>query len=79
VDAAALLRQSELFGSFPPAAIGALVAGSKRVACARNEDVFAEGDPAADLYVIESGLHLEPRARRARVDDGADGVGRPLR
>jgi CRP/FNR family cyclic AMP-dependent transcriptional regulator len=55
VDAGALLRQSELFGSFPASSLSALVAGSKRVTCARNEDVFAEGDPAADLYVVESG------------------------
>ena len=67
MDAAALLRQSELFGSFPPAAIGALVAGSKRVACTRNEDVFAEGDPAADLYVIESGrVSISSRAHDGR-------------
>jgi CRP/FNR family cyclic AMP-dependent transcriptional regulator len=52
----ALLRQSELFGNFGADAIVTLVASSRRVGFARNERVFAEGDAAGDLYVIESGL-----------------------
>jgi len=67
VDTGALLRQSELFGSFGPVATSSLVAASRRISCARNEQVFAEGDAAADLYVIESGrVSISSRAADGR-------------
>ena len=55
VDAGALLSQSELFGAFGPEGIATLVGDARRVAYARNEQVFAEGDPAGDLYLVETG------------------------
>jgi CRP/FNR family transcriptional regulator, cyclic AMP receptor protein len=56
MDMGALLAESELFESFGVEAIVTLVAASRSVAFARNERVFAEGDPAGDLYVIDTGL-----------------------
>jgi len=56
VDAGVLLQQSELFGTFGPDAIASLVDQARRVRYARNEQVFAEGDPAGHLYIVETGL-----------------------
>ena len=70
MDTAALLRQSELFGSFGPTATSSLVAASRRISCARNEPVFAEGDAAADLYLIESGRV----SISSRADDGRESM-----
>jgi CRP/FNR family transcriptional regulator, cyclic AMP receptor protein len=67
MDPSALLRQTELFGSFGPEGIESLVLASKRVAYARNQEVFAEGDSAAHLYVIESGrVSIASRAEDGR-------------
>jgi len=51
-----LLRHADLFAGFAPDAFSELVAASERVAYGRNERIFAAGDPAADLYVVASGL-----------------------
>ena len=67
VDAGALLRQTELFAAFGPAAAAALVGEATRTRFARNEQVFAEGDPATELYVVESGrVSISSRATDGR-------------
>jgi CRP-like cAMP-binding protein len=55
VDQAALLARSELFSAFEPAAVSRIAEASRPVALQRNDTVFSEGEPAEELYVVQSG------------------------
>ncbi|HEY2430030.1 MAG TPA: Crp/Fnr family transcriptional regulator, partial [Acidimicrobiales bacterium] len=55
MDIPELLGRSDLFGQFQPDALEAVAAASRLAVFDRNERVFAEGDPADELYVVRSG------------------------
>ncbi|HET7487663.1 MAG TPA: Crp/Fnr family transcriptional regulator [Acidimicrobiales bacterium] len=54
-DIAGLLAGSELFAGLDAEALAALAAASASRSFVRNDVVFAEGAPAAELYVIRAG------------------------
>jgi CRP/FNR family cyclic AMP-dependent transcriptional regulator len=55
VDAADLLARSELFSAFQPEAVAAIAASARSMSLERNDIIFAEGEPADALYVVQSG------------------------
>lgn len=55
MEAAELLRQSELFGALDVDAVGTVAGASHRQRLQRNDVVFAEGDHAEALYLVISG------------------------
>ena len=55
MDDATLLRTSELFRAFAADDVARLVDTAGRLALRRGDAVFAEGDAAADLFVVRSG------------------------
>ncbi|MGH9179905.1 MAG: Crp/Fnr family transcriptional regulator, partial [Acidimicrobiales bacterium] len=61
-----LLAGCELFSSLTPEAVEGMAASSRTVSLARNSVLFAEGDDAADLYLVQ-------RGRVAIVKGAADG------
>lgn len=55
MDHAALLARSELFSAFEPDAVSVIASAARPVGLQRNDVVFAEGEPADELYVVQSG------------------------
>jgi CRP/FNR family cyclic AMP-dependent transcriptional regulator len=55
MDDLALLARSELFSSFAPAELDAVLAGSDTASVERGTVIFAAGDPATELFVVRSG------------------------
>jgi len=55
VDQAALLARSELFSAFEPSAVSQIAGSARALELQRNDVVFAEGEPADELYVVLSG------------------------
>ncbi len=70
VDVLALLLGSELFGRLDPAIVERIADHTSIVRCARNQRIFAEGDDAAELYVVSSGRI----AIATRSPDGRESV-----
>jgi CRP-like cAMP-binding protein len=52
MDADALLARVELFSALDPEAVTAVAAAARPCVFERNQLVFAEGDPAEELYVV---------------------------
>ena len=50
-----LLARADLFRALDAEAMASLVAEVRAITLSRNEMVFAEGDEAAELYVVRSG------------------------
>ena len=63
---AQLLSRCELFSALAPGAVEGVAASARPVSLARNSLLFAEGDDAADLYLVQ-------RGRVAIVRRAADG------
>ena len=63
---AQLLAGCELFSALTPDALAGVAAATRPVTLARNSVLFAEGDDAADLYLVQ-------RGRVAIVKRAADG------
>ena len=55
MDTATLLARSELFSALDAEAVAGIAAASRDITLQRNELVFAEADPADELYVVRSG------------------------
>lgn len=55
VDDVTLLRKSELFQAFGPHDMARLAEGTRHLVLQRGDALFAEGDAAAQLFVVRSG------------------------
>jgi CRP/FNR family transcriptional regulator, cyclic AMP receptor protein len=55
MDAAELLARVELFSALDTDAVQAVAAAARSCVFERNDLIFAEGDPAAELYVVRTG------------------------
>jgi MFS family permease len=64
-DRIVLLRRVRMLRLLPVPAIEGLALGLRRIRVAARTDVFREGDPGDDFYVVESGLV-------AVIDDGLE-------
>jgi len=67
VDVPGLLARSELFQTFGPGDIAEAAAASRSQQLQRNDLVFGEGEPASDLYVVQSGrIAIAKRSNEGR-------------
>ena len=55
MDDVTLLSQSELFSDIDAETLRAIVAGARSLRCRRNDVIFAEGEPAGELFIVRSG------------------------
>jgi len=70
MDQVELLMGTELFGALDAEAVATVASAARQLALGRNELVFAEDDPAAELYVVENGRI----AIATRSPDGRESV-----
>ena len=74
VDSAGLLAHSELFGAFPPEAVAEVAAAARFLDLQRNDLVFAEDEPASDLYVVVSGRIAIAKRSASGSGEGRESV-----
>jgi CRP-like cAMP-binding protein len=55
MDNGALLSRSDLFSALDGEALGRVLDTARSLRCRRNDVIFAEGDDAAELFVVRSG------------------------
>jgi len=55
MDDVDLLTRSDLFSAFDESELAGILTHATPVRCDRNHQIFTEGDPAEELYVVRSG------------------------
>ena len=70
MDAASLLARADLFRALDPDAISAVARDARTLRLQRNDLIFAENDPATELFVVRSGRI----AIAKRAPDGRESV-----